>query len=145
MTPAANVHWENNGFILPSPKPFTAADEAHLREILKRCSAATCQAACQFRKTGHFEHLPVIVLGIIERYVESDRRPRLKPPQSELCLAEDLGIDSLTMMEIVMLTEDVLQVSIHNDELRQLRTLGEVRHFIEGKLGGMSLQEQRAG
>ena len=117
-------------------RTFTLEDEVHLREALKRCSASTFEAACQFRQTGNIEHLPVIIFGVVERYVESALRPRLKESATDLRLVEDLGIDSLTMMEIVMLAEDTLQVTIDNDELRALRTMGEVRDFLEAKLAG---------
>ena len=117
-------------------KDFTPEDEAQLREALKRCSPSTFEAACQFRKTGNLEHIPVIIFGVIERFVESKFRPRLKESDADLRLVEDLGIDSLTMMEIVMLTEDVLQITIDNDELRALRSVGDVRQFMECKLTG---------
>ncbi|HKB57005.1 MAG TPA: phosphopantetheine-binding protein, partial [Lacunisphaera sp.] len=115
-------------------KPFTPDDDANLREALKRCSAATYEAAAQFRKTGNTEHLPAIVLGIIERYVEPDLRAKLKEAEDDLRIIEDLGIDSLTMMEIVILVEDVLQMTINNEELRHLRTVGDVKTFIECKV-----------
>ena len=35
-----------------------------------------------------------------------------------------------------MLTEDVLQITIDNDELRALRSVGDVRQFMECKLTG---------
>ncbi|OHE86687.1 MAG: hypothetical protein A3G75_13800 [Verrucomicrobia bacterium RIFCSPLOWO2_12_FULL_64_8] len=122
-----------------SAKPFTQEDDAGLREALKRCSAPTYEAACQFRKTGNTEHLPAIVLGVIERFVEPDLRTKLKDPDDDLRLIEDLGIDSLTMMEIVILVEDVLQMSINNEELRHLRTLGDVKQFIDCKVRGWPL------
>ena len=122
--------------VLTATRPFTPENEAQLREALKRCSPSTFEAACQFRRTGNVQHVPVIIFGVIERYVESKLRPRLKEPADNLRLAEDLAIDSLTMMEIVMLAEDVLQITIDNDELRQLRTLGEVRVFMEAKISG---------
>ncbi len=120
-------------------KAFTPDEDANLREALKRCSAATYEACAQFRKTGNTEHLPAIVLGIIERYVEPDLRGRLKDADDDLRIIEDLGIDSLTMMEIVILVEDVLQMSINNDELRHLRTVGDVKTFIECKVRGLPL------
>jgi len=120
-------------------KPFTSEEDANLREALKRCSAATYEAAAQFRKTGNIEHLPAIVLGIIERYVEPDLRAKLKDTDDDLRIIEDLGIDSLTMMEIVILVEDVLQMSINNDELRHLRTIGDVKTFISCKVRGLPL------
>src|ERR1700690_779920 len=115
----------NKPFVIPG-KPFAPEDGAALREALKRCSPSTFEAAVQFRKTGNPEHLPAVVIGVIERFVEPDLRSKLKDADDDLRLIEDLGIDSLTMMEIVILVEDVLQLSINNDELRTLRTVGDV-------------------
>ncbi len=104
-----------------------------LREALKRCSPATFDAACQFRRTGQARYLTTVIVGVIERYVEREFRAKLQEPDDRLQLVEDLGIDSLTMMEIVLLAEDVLQISVSNEELTQLRTLGDVRQFIAAK------------
>jgi 3-hydroxyacyl-[acyl-carrier-protein] dehydratase len=128
----------NKPFVVPA-KPFAPEDEAALREALKRCSPSTFEAAVQFRKTGNPEHLPAVVIGVIERFVEPDLRMKLKDADDDLRLIEDLGIDSLTMMEIVILVEDVLQMSINNDELRNLRTVGDVKTFIDCKVRGLSL------
>jgi 3-hydroxyacyl-[acyl-carrier-protein] dehydratase len=123
----------------PAPKPFAPEDEAALREALKRCSPSTFEAAVQFRKTGNAEHVPAVVIGVIERFVEPDLRVKLKDADDDLRLIEDLGIDSLTMMEIVILVEDVLQMTINNDELRNLRTVGDVKTFIDCKIRGLPL------
>jgi len=121
------------------PKPFAPEDEAALREALKRCSPSTFEAAVQYRKTGNPEHVPAVVIGVIERFVEPDLRMKLKDADDDLRLIEDLGIDSLTMMEIVILVEDVLTMSINNDELRNLRTVGDVKTFIDCKIRGLAL------
>src|SRR3954469_8967423 len=107
----------NKPFPIPS-KPFAPEDETALREALKRCSPSTFEAAVQYRKTGNPEHVPAVVIGVVERFVEPDLRTKLKDADDDLRLIEDLGIDSLTMMEIVILVEDVLQMSVNNDELR---------------------------
>src|SRR3984957_20804785 len=127
-------------------KPFVALarsfgpeDETALRESLKRCSPSTFEAAVQFRKTGNPEHVPAVVIGVIERFVEPDLRIKLKDADDDIRLIEDLGIDSLTMMEIVILVEDVLQLTINNDELRNLRTVGDVKTFIDCKIRGLPL------
>ena len=122
-----------------APKPFAPEDEVALREALKRCSPSTFEAAVQFRKTGNPEHVPAVVIGVIERFVEPDLRMKLKDADDDLRLIEDLGIDSLTMMEIVILVEDVLQMTINNDELRNLRTVGDVKTFIDCKIRGLPL------
>jgi len=83
--------------------------------------------------------LPAVVIGVIERFVEPDLRSKLKHADDDLRLIEDLGVDSLTMMEIVILVEEVLQMSINNDELRNLRTVGDVKTFIDCKVRGRTL------
>lgn len=122
-----------------TPKTFGPEDETALRESLKRCSPSTFEAAVQFRKTANPDHVPAVVIGVIERFVEPDLRIKLKDADDDLRLIEDLGIDSLTMMEIVILVEDVLQMSINNEELRNLRTVGDVKTFIDCKIRGLPL------
>jgi acyl carrier protein len=109
-------------------------DDPELREALKRCSPATYFAACKFRQTGDHAHLVAIIAGVVERYVERDLRAKVQTGDASLRLREDLGLDSLTMMEIVMLAEEVLRISISNEELTHLRTLADVHGFFEAKL-----------
>jgi acyl carrier protein len=109
-------------------------DEAVLRDALKRCSVATQMAAWEFRRTGKLDYLPAVVVGVIERYVEIDLRPMLSSPRHDLRLVDDLQIDSLTMMEIVLLAEEVFSISIDYDDLRLLRTLGDIQKFVESKV-----------
>lgn len=135
----AHLPLGSSAFKSEPTKAAAPADEAYLREALKRCSPTTFDAVRAFRATGDYAHLPVIVTGVIERFVERDLRPKLATGAEDLRLVEDLGLDSLTLMEIVILTEDVLPVTINNDELRHLRTLGHVRQFIEYKLRGLPL------
>lgn len=113
---------------------LTPAEVAELEQALKRCSPATLAAACRFRSTGDVEHLRPVIAGVLERYVERDLRPRLQNSDDSLRLIEDLGIDSLTMLEVVLLTEDILQISVSNEELKQLRTLGDIRQFLTRKV-----------
>jgi len=137
MPEAVKSNPAENKPVVAGPKPFTTEDEAALREALKRCSAPTFEAAVQYRRTGNPEHVPAVVIGVIERFVEPDLRHKLKDPDDDLRLIEDLGTDSLTMMEIVILVEDVLQMTINNDELRNLRTVGDVKTFIDCKIRGL--------
>jgi len=123
------------GHSIPEPaRAFTPEDEAQLRDALKRCSPSTCEAAREFRRTGSADHLPAIVNGLIEHYVEPDMRAKLSRADDGLRLVEDLAIDSLTLLEIVYLAEDVLQISIDNEELRPFRTVGDIKQFLAAKM-----------
>lgn len=104
-----------------------------LRESLKRCRPEVIISAIEFRETKNPHLLPLIVTGVIERFVEPEQRHLLRNGGSSLKLSEDLGLDSLTLMEIVLLTEDVFHITISSDEMRGLCTLGEIREFIAVK------------
>ena len=69
-------------------------------------------------------------MGIVKRYLEPEMRPKLDDAKDSTLLMEDLGIDSLTMMEVVILVEETLGVSFDNDELREIRTFGDMREFM---------------
>lgn len=131
MLPATTPDFGNSpASSAPKKRPLPER-EAVLQEALKRCSAPTYRAAVRFRRTGNPEHLPAIVHGVIERYVDRDLRAKLKPADEDnLRLRQDLGIDSLTIMEILLLAEEVLQVSINNEELPALRTVGDIKTFV---------------
>ena len=113
----------------PAPAP---ADD--LRSLLKRCSPPTYTAALNYRRTRDPAHLPAIVFGIIERYVERPLRPRLQMPAEEIRLTADLGLDSLTLTELVILIEETLQLTLAPEELPRLRTLADLHRFIAAKL-----------
>ena len=70
-----NQIWAETRPLPLATKPFAPDDEAALREALKRCSPSTFEAAVQFRKTGNADHMPAVVIGVIERFVEPDLRP----------------------------------------------------------------------
>jgi 3-hydroxyacyl-[acyl-carrier-protein] dehydratase len=117
-----------------STPPHCPAPADDLRQLLKRCSPSTYAAALQFRQTRDPAHLPAIIYGIIERFVERPLRPQLQAPAESVRLATDLGLDSLTLTELVILAEETLQLSLQPDELPRLRTLADLQQFITAKL-----------
>ena len=118
-----------------NPQNFTADDEANLREALKRCSPETVEKAVEFRKTGNPELVGDVVMGIIERFVEPDKRELLKSSADDLKVMKGLGLDSLTMVEVVLSVEDAIGTTIDNDEIQNLQTVGDIKKFIRGKVG----------
>jgi len=114
-----------------SSEPTVTAD---LRILLRRCSPSTYAAACQFRQTRDHDLLPAIIFGVIERYVDRPSRPKLQGPAENVRLSEDLGLDSLTVLELVVLAEDTLQVPLSVEEPPPLRTLADLQHYLTLKL-----------
>jgi acyl carrier protein len=136
MAPAANSPLELRAPLLTPAKFCPPRDAAPLHDLLRRCSEATRDAAARFRATGGLEHVPAIVVGVVERFAEPERRARLRGSRDHLRLIEDLGLDSLSITEIVMLAEEVLQVSISNEDLNHLRTVGDVVECAVRRVSG---------
>lgn len=109
---------------------------AELRAALKRCSPETIEAALRFRENGDVNEVPTVVYGIIERHLSAEDVTKLAAANDDTRLVEDLGIDSLTLLEIVLSIEETLGISIDNEELRDIRTLGAVKSFIARKVSG---------
>ena len=110
--------------------------EEDLKDLLKRCPLGTYEAALAFRKNKDIDQVEVIVLGIIDRHLEPEQREILADSDDTLRMYEDVGMDSLTMLEVVMLVEQTLEVSIDNEELRDLRTIGDVKSYLNAKAKG---------
>jgi len=108
-------------------------DDPELREALKRCSPATYYAACKFKAFGRREDLRAVIVGVIERFVDRELRAKLADPNDDLRIREDLALDSLTMMEVIMIAEEVLRITVSNEELTRLHTLGDVQAFLFAK------------
>ena len=109
-----------------------------MKDALRRCSPATVEAALEYRKSGDVSKLPAVIFGIVERYVDPSLRPRFSAGGVEdLRVVEDLGLDSLTIMEVVMLVEEVVLVTISNNDLRELRTLGDIKTFVDCRARGV--------
>jgi len=108
-----------------------------LKELLKRCPAGTYEAARQFRESKDVSKIEQIVIGIIERHLDPEQKEILLKSDDSLRMYEDLGMDSLTMLEVVMMVEQTLEVSIDNEELRDLRTLGDVKSYLNAKARGV--------
>lgn len=115
---------------------LTEKELADLKEGLRRCSPETIEAAIRFREKGDLSAVRPVVYGLIERYQPSSARLSLKDAKETTRLVDDLGLDSLTLLEIVLAIEEVLGLQIKNEELREIRTLSNLDQFLRNKISG---------
>ncbi|MDU1412297.1 MAG: acyl carrier protein [Clostridium sp.] len=50
-------------------------------------------------------------------------------------LADDLGVDSLEIFEIVIGLEEEFNIEIPNDDIAEIKTTVEIAKYIENKIG----------
>ncbi|NJK91575.1 MAG: hypothetical protein HC904_06970 [Blastochloris sp.] len=115
-------------------KPFTSEHEEKIRESFKRHSAETLEAIFKFRKEGDLTVVLTAVHGIIERFLPADHAGPLANRPDSLRLIEDLGLDSLTMLEIIMSIEEALDFRIDDNDARRIMTLGDVRRYVDDRV-----------
>lgn len=116
-------------------KPVTEEEKEIFEATLKRCPEGTMESLLRYREQGDLEALNAFLLGCIKRHTEQEYHDLLDAGQPELSFVDDLGIDSMTMMEIVMMVEECLATQIDNQDLMKVRTLGDLNGFLLKKVG----------
>ena len=53
----------------------------------------------------------------------------------EAAFAEDLDADSLDLAELVMALEDEFDITVEEEELAEIKTVGQALDLVTGKLG----------
>jgi acyl carrier protein len=106
------------------------------RTILAGYPAHTREAAEAFVQSRSPEALDRLVLGVLTYHLPPDpARPALETLPGSTPLVAELGLDSLTVVEMTFVLEDVLAIKIADDELRMLNTLDELRQLLRTRLG----------
>jgi acyl carrier protein len=105
-----------------------------IKHTLRRCNPAALEAALRFQQTRSPADVEPVIHGLIAREMPDDAPVDLATVTGTTRLIEDLGLDSLGLMEIVMAAEEVFGITIENHELRSITTLEELNHFVATKL-----------
>jgi acyl carrier protein len=109
---------------------LTEEEIGQIRHNFRRCREGTVDAIINLRRTGDIELIPTIVRGIVWRYVREETRPAVDRATVETPLGS-LGIDSLTMLEIVLDVQDALSLTIEDADLKEMKTIGELIGFLQ--------------
>jgi acyl carrier protein len=49
-------------------------------------------------------------------------------------ILDDLGADSLDVVELVMSLEDVFDIKVSDDEFEDMRTIGDIQQYVIGQV-----------
>jgi len=115
------------------PNPLKDEEIALIRRNYKRCSAETVTAILKYRETGDAGLVATIAGGIIQRYLRPEGEELFKNATLDTPLAS-LGVESLTMLEIILDLQDSLEIEIKDSEMGGFLTLGDVYRFLKDKV-----------
>jgi len=118
--------------------PPTEEQVEQVRRSFKRCREGTIDAIIGLQRTGDPEFIPTIVRGIVWRYVQKDIQPIVDQATAETSLAS-VGMDSLTMMEVVLDVQDALDLVIEDADLRRMQTIGDFIGFLQQRFAQVHL------
>lgn len=114
--------------------PIDDKRKEEITKALKRCSEETVAAALRLQEATDERDLDCVIRGVLERDLQEERVPSLPTATDESRLIEDIGMDSFGMIEVVMSAEEIFGVTISNDEMKGISTLGELKAFLRTKL-----------
>lgn len=102
---------------------------------LNRFPAEVRAAYQAFRAARDETALRVVIVAAVRDFMpRASVHSRTEPLRAEERLIEDLGFDSLAVAETVFFFEDLFKVTIKNEEIMALRTVGELCDFVARRL-----------
>lgn len=104
-----------------------ALAEKRAQESLAGFPAPVLDAYRVFAATGDLHSLDTVVLGVLHFYMARKPAGTLDELPGTTKLADDLGCDSLTMMDTVFVVENLFDIKIDDEELVQIVTLDDLR------------------
>lgn len=114
----------------------SSAPQSPLPDKLKRLPASAAAAFVAFRDKGDEAALTELIIAVLTDHAP-DKAAAVKEWRDDLRLIEDIGFDSLAIAETVFFFEDLFGITISNEEIMQVRTLGELRAFVNLKASAL--------
>lgn len=105
-----------------------------VQELLAGFPGEVISSYLAFAEKGDRERLDATVLGVLNFYLAEKPNAPLVDMPGNTRLVEDLGCDSLTMMDTVFMVEAVLDVKLDDAELSKLLTLDDLRDLLRRKI-----------
>lgn len=110
--------------------------QKRIRESLVGFPPNVITAYSAFAESGDLASLDVVVRGVLYFYLAKKPKDSIESLPGGTRLIEDLGCDSLTMMDTVFMVESLLDVKIDDAELTEIRTLDDLRGHLRQKFQG---------
>jgi acyl carrier protein len=104
--------------------------------LLRHFPREVREAYVQVRDHGDAGAADTLVMAILLDHIPDEKMRPADGPSESMRLVADLGFDSVAIAEMVFFIEDLLHVSIRNEEILRVHTVGDLRAFVRTKLAG---------
>ena len=108
---------------MPAPTP-------KLRGILKGFPEETIKACADFQASGDRAAFDRAVFGVITHHLTKPPAQPLATLPGTTSLVADLGLDSITMVEMAFIFEDIFAASLPQEELVKVVTLDDLQAML---------------
>jgi len=113
--------------------PIQLSDQA--AEALAPFSVEVREAFIRYLSLRDMSAADEVVIAILKDHVPSRKVEHIPTNLTdESTLMGDLGIDSVSISDAVFVIEEIFDVSIANKDLANLHTVGDLRHYLRGKV-----------
>jgi len=87
-----------------------------------------------YLRDGDQAHLNDFVIGLLRFLQDADASGESRNLSDDTQLRDDLGVDSITIAEVIFQLEDIFEIEIENQDLMNIQTVGELKQYILRKL-----------
>ena len=105
-----------------------------LRETLRVFPDETVQACAEFQVTGDLATFDRAVLELIHHHLSPKPPKPLSTYPGTTTLVAELGLDSITLVEMVFVFEDLFQAKLPQEELLNIVTIDDLRGLVRKHL-----------
>jgi len=114
-------------------RPITPAVIPDIEEKLRHLPQPARAAFRRFQTERKPADLDAVIFAILEDFIPRKPASSLATYPGDTPLMDGLGFDSLAITEIIFFTEDLFGISISNEEILKVRTIDDLRLFIQRK------------
>jgi acyl carrier protein len=109
-------------------------NESEIEERFLNFSPQTLEVIREYRRSRDPQLVSTIVKGIVEKYLPPEMRDRAPEAMTSL---NAFGIESVTLMEIILDIQDALDLVITDAELRSLNNFDQATKLLSEKVAAL--------
>ena len=105
-------------------------ENSALRIILQGYPEATIAACAEYQRSRDSGALDLAMAGVVQHHLSNPPEQPVAEMPGSTKLADDLGMDSITMVEMACVFEDMVGTRLPDEELDKIVTLDDLRAVL---------------